>query len=583
MRRLNRWLQVAGWLAALISASADLLHAQSDPAWLTYVNRYRANAGLPFVTENASWSDGDYKHAIYTVRNDILGHDEDPAKPYYTPEGQLAAQNSNVMATTQLTLPDEGAIDMWMQGPFHAVGIIDPHLAQTGFGSFRESGTGYRMAAALDVLRGLGSLPSGVTYPVFWPAPGRSVAQTSYTGGESPNPLTSCSGYSVPTGLPVIVQLGPGWTVVPHITASSFLENGVPLEHCVFDETSYTNPDSGTQSLGRSVLNARDAVVLIPRNPLVAGKRYSASITSDGTTYSWTFRVGPFTPGGVPGDFDGDARPDVAVYRPSAGTWFALKSSASNTEYVTRGWGLTGDVPMRGDFDGDGLVDPTVFRPGTGTWFVLKSSSGFSTWTYFGWGVETDTPVPGDYDGDGKTDGAVFRPSSGTWYIRPSSWMTAWNLVFGRADDVPVPADYDGDGTTDIAVYRPESGTWFIATSSSGFTDWYYRGWGVQAQGDVPVPADFDGDGLADVAVYRPGAGTWFVLKSSSGDTQWTWAGWGTAEDDPAPGDYDGDGIADLAVYRPSTGTWYVKPSGGAAQWSVVFGAAGDVPLQAIR
>jgi len=268
-------------------------------------------------------------------------------------------------------------------------------------------------------------------------------------------------------------------------------------------------------------------------------------------------------------DFDGDGKADVAVYRGSSGTWFSLDSSTNNQTYRYRGWGveLLNDTPVRGDFDGDGIVDPTVYRPAAGTWFILKSSTGFADWEWFGWGSDADMCVPGDYDGDGTTDAAVYRPASGTWYIRPSSGATPWSLAFGVADDVPVPGDYDGDGKTDVAVYRPASGTWFIVTSSSNNASWYFRGWGVQAEGDIPVPADYDGDGKADVAVYRGPSGTWLILLSSTNDQDWTWDGWGTAADWVVPADYDG----------------VIKPSSGATQWNIVFGEAGDVPLQGIR
>jgi alpha-tubulin suppressor-like RCC1 family protein len=286
------------------------------------------------------------------------------------------------------------------------------------------------------------------------------------------------------------------------------------------------------------------------------------------------------------GDYDADSKADVAVYRPSAGTWFSLDSSSGNASFQYRGWGVQaqGDVPVSGcDFDGDGVVDPTVFRPASGTWFILKSSANYTTWDHFGWGSSGDTPVPADYDGDGITDGAVYRPSTGTWYIRPSSGATQWSVTFGNATDVPVPGAWDADGKADIAVYRASTGTWFVLTSASNYTTYWYKGWGVDAQGDTPAPGDYDGDGKLDPCVFRASTGTWFVLESHAGFTTWSYDGWGTNGDTVAPGDYDGDGITDVAVYRPSTYTWYVRPSSGAAQWSVVFGASGDAPLVTIR
>jgi hypothetical protein len=284
-------------------------------------------------------------------------------------------------------------------------------------------------------------------------------------------------------------------------------------------------------------------------------------------------------------DFDGDDRTDMAVYRPSTGTWFAAGSASDRTRLISRGWGseAAGDVPVTGDFDGDGLVDPAVFRASTGTWFILESHADFTTWNHFGWGTTGDTLVPADYDGDGKSDGAVYRASTGTWYVKPSSGATQWNVVHGAAGDIPVPGDYDGDGKADIAVYRPSTGTWFVLHSSDNYSVLRYRGWGVLAQNDRPAPGDYDGDGKTDFCVFRPASGTWFILESHANFTTWNWFGWGSSTDTLAPNDYDGDGITDAAVYRPSTGTWYVRPSSGATQWSVVFGQSGDMPLLQVR
>jgi hypothetical protein len=271
--------------------AAELPDTPEPPpaGWLVVVNSYRTMAGLPSVAEQADWSHGDWLHARYMVKNDVIQHTEDPNNPWYTLEGLAAAQASNLMVSSSVTASDEHAIDGWMQAPFHAVGVIDPALHRVGFGSYREADGGWQMGAGLDVLRGLGSLPPTVQFPVKWPADGTTVGLTSHWG-ESPSPLTSCPGYSAPSGLPLLLQIGPG-DRVPQVTAHSFRQGGTPLDHCVFDETSYSHPDGAQQSLGRAILDGRDAVVLIPRQPLTPGATYAVSITANGQTHTWSFAV----------------------------------------------------------------------------------------------------------------------------------------------------------------------------------------------------------------------------------------------------------------------------------------------------
>jgi len=92
-------------------------------------------------------------------------------------------------------------------------------------------------------------------------------------------------------------------------------------------------------------------------------------------------------------------------------------------------------VPVPGDYDGDGKKDIAVWRPADGNWYIISSATGTVTARY--WGTAGDVPVPGDYDGDGKTDYAVWRPADGNWYIL-SAQAESSAQQWGVPGDVPV-------------------------------------------------------------------------------------------------------------------------------------------------
>ncbi len=210
----------------------------------------------------------------------------------------------------------------------------------------------------------------------------------------------------------------------------------------------------------------------------------------------------------VSGDWNGDGKADLGIFRPTTTTsQFHQLTGATTT---THAWGKPGDVAVTGDWDANGRAETGV-RPMGSKAFVLRDAAG-QVRTNYNYGLPTDTPLIGDWDGNRYADLGVYRPSTRQFIMRPPGGGTNTVVVWGAAGDKPVAGDWNGDGRSDIGTYTPSNGYWTLRVpTTTGFTTERFK-YGV-ANADLPVTGDWNGDKVTDVGIWRPATATFHLRK----------------------------------------------------------------------
>lgn len=278
---------------------------------------------------------------------------------------------------------------------------------------------------------------------------------------------------------------------------------------------------------------------------------------------------------GIPNDYDGDRRSDLAVYASESGHWFIRQVADQVLAWFTA-WGGSGFTPVVGDFNGDGAADLAVCHEASGQWFIASRTGSVLAWG-LPWGGPGFTPLAGDVNADGTADLLAYHEASGFWYAAAvSGTVLIGGERWGGPGMTPVAGDFNGDGAADLVVYQGNSGRWF-ARAVGGSSLLWADPWG--GPGLVPVAGDYDGDNRSDQAVYAESAGIWFIKTANGSTLVWAdaWGGPGLA---PVAGDFDGDGRWDQAVYHRVSGAWFIKTAHGSVLlWDDTWGGVGLEPL----
>ncbi len=179
-----------------------------------------------------------------------------------------------------------------------------------------------------------------------------------------------------------------------------------------------------------------------------------------------------------------------------------------------------------------------------------------------------------------KDDVGLFDPGQGKWHLREVDGSTT-SFYFGNPSDSPFMGDWTGDGIDTPGLYRVSDGFVYLRnTNSQGIADTTFF---FGNPGDVPLPGDFDGDGFDSVSLYRPSNQTFYIINELGenggglGAADFSFV-FGDAGDLPIAGDWDGDGTDTIGVIRPSTGQVLQRNtnSGGAADNTFSYGDTGD-------
>ncbi len=235
----------------------------------------------------------------------------------------------------------------------------------------------------------------------------------------------------------------------------------------------------------------------------------------------------------IDADYDGDGITDAIVWTSSVPSHYTIRRSSRPTDVpLTVNFGQVGDDPGHaGDYDGDGRDDLAIYRTG--------ATSGAASHTYIQLtGGQLRDLVTGengafasggiDYNGDGNADMAIQSNAGGgvalyRIYDGTTGAITS-NFNFGTPTDVVVLGNHFGNVLGDITKIAG-SGGMIVWTTRDGLSGVGQPSVNLGASAtDFGLTGDYDGDGLDDYAVWRPNSTpglSKFIIRPS-GDTAMT-------------------------------------------------------------
>jgi len=435
-------------------------------AGLSIVNQIRAAANLPSVTVNTEAGTDATATARYSVLNNACLHStvENPSNQYATAASTYDWGGQDQFCSINGPMSFQEFSNAFMTLPYHSVPFVSPLVTQVGFGYYQAQASDNIPSGGLTGATDFNFVYSGgsSTYPVLFPANGQTYPSSVtpiYGGGEDPDPLANCAGYSAPTGAPLVAQ----FATTPNVSQVTLSQGSSTVPSCWF-----------TRSTDVNKALELNTVIVLPKAPLGNGT-YSVCVQfSDGTpSVAWTFGVGG-APSSTTASCAGQATGPAANFSGTWSTdWYGNLIITQNGNQVTgtmpelSSGGLTGTVTgnvlqgtWQNDLSNPGLgigLSVTISADGT-TFAGNTDNNSYLTPIH---GTRT-TPVPSQSSPSGSPTPSVTPTPSST----PSIGTPVYNTPTPGCS-TPAPGQQYGVCTQSTPVAEPQTAATIVIQSGN--------------------------------------------------------------------------------------------------------------------
>ena len=248
---------------------------------LAHINEIRKSAMLPEIVSMEAFSKTSYNHAKYMIINNVFSRTEEPGNAEFS--GQTLSERLKTLGYNDKsrelfcqTTSAEEAINLFIDAVYHRLRLLDPELKYVGYASYKDK---EKIIHVFD-MGYKNSLDQKHQWDIIvYPSNDVTEIKTSWDGLENPDPFPI--GTNKPLGYPITIIFNDKITQVHEVALVD--QDGKSVNSFIITPQSDIN---------NKQINA---IVIVPKTPLVRGIKYSASAAvtlggeKDKKFYTWSF------------------------------------------------------------------------------------------------------------------------------------------------------------------------------------------------------------------------------------------------------------------------------------------------------